>query len=87
MSATMDLCFKESIRMWVAFPMGRRNDSKEDIKIPGTSEIIPAGALAAYNTIDVHYNDKLYPQPHMWDLARHAEGRREYEKESHGYMG
>lgn len=46
MSASLDLCYKECIRMWVAFPMGRMNEGTTDIKIPGTNEIIPAGGLA-----------------------------------------
>ncbi|KAH6722844.1 putative cytochrome P450 [Leptodontidium sp. MPI-SDFR-AT-0119] len=87
MSASLDLCYKECIRMWVAFPMGRMNEGTTDIKIPGTNEIIPAGGLACYNTIDVHYNEKLYPQPLKWDPARFGEGRKEMEQEAYGFMG
>lgn len=84
MSPSLELCYKECIRMWVAFPMGRVNEGTTDIKIPGTNEIIPAGGLASYNTIDVHYSEKLYPQPLKWDPARFGEGRKEMEKEAHG---
>jgi cytochrome P450 len=84
MSHAIDMCYKECIRMWVAFPMGRMNEGSEDIVIPGTSQIIPAGGLASYNTIDVHYNEKLYPQPLKWDPARFGEGREEMKQEAHG---
>ena len=70
--------------MWVAFPMGRMNEGSKDIVIPGTNEIIPAGGLASYNTIDVHYNEKLYPKPLSWDPARFTEGREEMKQEAHG---
>lgn len=84
MSSMIDMCYKECIRMWVAFPMGRMNEGKEDIVIPGTNEIIPAGGLASYNTIDVHFNEKLYPEPMKWDPARFGPGRKEMEQEAHG---
>ncbi|RMZ83615.1 hypothetical protein DV738_g927, partial [Chaetothyriales sp. CBS 135597] len=84
---SIDLCYKEAIRMWVAFPMGRLNDTKEAIPIPGTDEVIPPGAFACYNTIDVHYNDKLYPDPMRWDPERFRDGREEYKNEAYGFMG
>ncbi|EME79061.1 uncharacterized protein MYCFIDRAFT_204672 [Pseudocercospora fijiensis CIRAD86] len=87
MSETIDLCYKECIRMWVAFPMGRMNEGTTDIKIPGTDEVVPAGGLCCYNTIDVHYSEKLYPEPLKWDPARFGEGRKEMEQEAHGFMG
>lgn len=84
MSPSIDLCYKECIRMWVAFPMGRVNEGSEDIIIPGTNEIMPAGGLISYNTIDCHYNPKLYPEPMKWDPARFSEGREEMKQEAHG---
>ena len=84
MSSGIDHCYKECIRMWVAFPMGRVNEGEQDIQIPGTKEIIPAGGLACYNTIDVHYNEKLYPKALSWDPARFGEGREEMKQEEHG---
>lgn len=84
MSVSLDLCYQEAIRMWVAFPMGRYNDTSEPIPIPGTNEVIPAGSFACYNTIDAHYNEKLYPEPMKWDPERWREGRKEFEAEIHG---
>lgn len=84
MSASLDLCYTEAIRMWVAFPMGRFNDTSDPIPIPGTNEVIPPGSFACYNTIDVHYNEKLYPDPMKWDPERWREGRKEFEREAYG---
>ena len=84
MSASLDRCYKEAIRMWVAFPMGRFNDTPNPIPIPGTDEVIPSGSFACYNTIDVHYNEKLYPDPMKWDPERWVEGRKEFEREAYG---
>ncbi|KUJ11672.1 putative cytochrome P450 [Mollisia scopiformis] len=87
MSSSIDLCYKEAIRMWVAFPMGRFNDSPNPIPIPGTNEVIPPGSFACYNTVDVHYSEKLYPDPMKWEPERWLEGREEFKKEAYGWMG
>lgn len=84
MSESLELCYKEAIRMWVAFPMGRFNDTPDPIPIPGTDEVIPPGSFACYNTIDAHYNENLYPDPMKWDPERWREGRKEFEREAYG---
>lgn len=84
MSASIDRCYTEAIRMWVAFPMGRFNDTPNAIPIPGTEEVIPSGSFACYNTIDVHYNENLYPNPMKWDPERWNEDRQEFKKEAYG---
>ncbi len=68
----IDLLLKEAIRLHVAFPMIRQNMSPKPIPIPGTDEVIPAGSFVAYNTGDVHYNEKLYPNPRKLDPFREA---------------
>jgi cytochrome P450 len=78
------LCYKEAVRMWVAFPMGRLNDTPNPIPIPGTDEVIPPGSFACYNTIDVHYNEELYPDPMKWDPERFREGREEFKRQTYG---
>jgi cytochrome P450 len=84
MSASIDLCYTEAIRMWVAFPMGRFNDTDKAIPIPGTEEVIPPGSFACYNTGDVHYSEKLYPNPMKWEPERWQEGREEFKQEAYG---
>ncbi|SLM38961.1 cytochrome p450 [Lasallia pustulata] len=44
---SIDLCYKEAIRMWVAFPMGRLNDTPNPIPIPGTDEVSHPAASPA----------------------------------------
>ncbi|KAF3763196.1 cytochrome P450 [Cryphonectria parasitica EP155] len=83
----MDMCYKEAIRLWVAFPMGRFNVSPNAIPIPGSSEVLPSGSFASYNTMDVHYNEKLYPNPKKFDPERFMEGREEFKKETYGFIG
>lgn len=81
---SIDLCFKEAIRMWVAFPMIRLNMASQSVAIPGTDEVIPAGTFAAYNTTEVHFNPELYPDPYKYDPDRFREGREEFKKEAYG---
>lgn len=72
---SLDLCYKEAMRIWVAFPMGRFNDTPNAIPIPGTDEVIPPGSYACYNTFDCHYNPELYPNPKKYDPERFSEAR------------
>lgn len=84
MSESLELCYKEAIRMWVAFPMGRFNDTPDAISIPGSNRIIPPGSFACYNTIDAHYNEKLYANAMKLDPERWSEGRMESDQEAYG---
>ena len=81
---SLDICYKEAIRMWVAFPMLRLNVASEPLPIPRTSEVIPPGAFVAYHSADVHYNEDLYPKPTKYDPERFLEGREEFKKQNLG---
>lgn len=84
LSGSLDLCLKETIRMWVSFPISRKNITRRPINISGTDEVIPPGSYSAYHSSDVHYNEKLYPDPMRWDPERFCEGREEFKKEDYG---
>ncbi|KAE9364966.1 cytochrome P450 [Stipitochalara longipes BDJ] len=84
---TIEICAREAIRMYTAFPMFRLNLSPNSIPIPGTDEVIPANSFASYNTTDVHYNPELYPNPTMFDPDRYREGREEFKKQTYGFVG
>lgn len=71
---SVDLCFKEAIRMWVAIAMMRRNISGNAIPIPGTNEVIPPGSFVIYNTTETHYSEELYPDPFEFKPERWLEG-------------
>ena len=81
---SIDLCLKEAMRMWVAFPMIRKNLASEAIPIPRTGEVIPANGFVSYNSTDVHYNEELYPKPMKYDPERVLEGREEFKKQNFG---
>lgn len=67
---TIQLCYTEAIRMWVAFHMARQNISKDHIAIPGTDQTIPPGSYVTLNTMEVHFNPDLYQNPHKYDPQR-----------------
>ena len=79
----LELCFREAIRMHVAFPMTRYNESSKAIPIPGTNEVIPPGSMVAYHTGEAHFNERLYPIPGKIDPSRFGEGRNEHTKETY----
>lgn len=81
---SMDLCMKEVVRMWLSISAARRNIGKDPIPIPGSNEVIPPNTFAIYNTTEVHFSDKLYPDPTKFDPTRHIEGREEYKQEMYG---
>ncbi|KFY14210.1 hypothetical protein V492_02775 [Pseudogymnoascus sp. VKM F-4246] len=87
LSQSLELCFKETIRMWAVFPVSRRNITDHIINIAGTHEVIPPGGYTAYHSTDVHYNENLYPDPMRWDPERFCDGREEFKKEDYGYIG
>nr|A0A4P8DJC8.1 RecName: Full=Cytochrome P450 monooxygenase dmxR5; AltName: Full=Dimeric xanthone biosynthesis cluster protein R5 [Cryptosporiopsis sp. 8999]QCL09096.1 DmxR5 [Cryptosporiopsis sp. 8999] len=78
---SIDLCFKELVRMWVAISMMRRNISSR------TDEFIPAGSFAIYNTTETHFSEELYPDPHTFKPERWLEGNANVQKQAYGFVG
>lgn len=72
---SLQICYSEAIRMWVAFHMVRQNISRDPIPIPGTDQVIPPGSFVALNTMEVHFNPDLYENPGKYDPERWLEGR------------
>lgn len=81
---TFDLCLYEIIRVWTSFAVGRLNISGKAIPIPGSNEVIPPNAYAVWNSTELNFNEKLFPNPHKFDPMRFSEGRREFEQETYG---
>jgi cytochrome P450 len=81
---SVDLCFKEAIRMWVAIGMMRKNISSSAIPIPGTYEVIPPGSWAMYNTTETHFSEELYPDPYEFKPERWMEGNVDVKKQVYG---
>ncbi len=79
-----ELCLYEIIRVWTSFAVGRLNVSDQPIAIPGSDEVIPGGAYAVWNSTELNFDPKVFPEPRKFDPLRFTEGRREFEKEPHG---
>ncbi|KAE8556026.1 hypothetical protein EYB25_000725 [Talaromyces marneffei] len=84
---TLDICFKEAIRMWVVFSMMRKNIGSTPIELPGSNEVIPAGSYAIYNTAEIHLNPELYPEPTKYKPERWLPGNDYYKKVTYGFLG
>ncbi|KAM3430020.1 hypothetical protein MY4824_007906 [Beauveria thailandica] len=84
---TLDRCIFETIWVWTSFAVGRLNTSSEAILIPGSDEVIPAGAYGVWNSTELNFGPELCPNPRKFDPMRSTEGRREFEKELYGFFG
>lgn len=80
----LEICLRETVRIFVAFPMMRKNIGSEPIVVPETGEVIPVGSFASYNTTELHFSEELYPKPMTFDPSRWQTGREEYKKERYG---
>lgn len=81
---TIELCLKEAIRMWTSFSMVRLNESDKPISIPGSDEVVPGNTFVCYNSTEVNFSERLYPDANYFDPERFTEGREEFKKEAYG---
>ncbi|KAK2604246.1 hypothetical protein N8I77_007190 [Diaporthe amygdali] len=84
---SIELCLREVIRMWTSFNMGRLNTSKEPVPIPGSDHVVPGNTFIVYNSTEVNFSEKLYPNPYKFDPGRFLEGREEYKQETNSFTG
>ncbi|OCT49994.1 putative Cytochrome P450 oxidoreductase [Cladophialophora carrionii] len=84
---TINMCLKETIRMWTSFTVTRLNTSSKPIPIPDTDEVVPAKTFVIYNSTEVNFSEKLYPNPTKFDPERYNEHREEFKKETYGFLG
>ncbi|KAJ9605934.1 hypothetical protein H2200_009783 [Cladophialophora chaetospira] len=84
---TINMVLKETIRMWTSFSVTRLNTSSEAIPIPNTDQVIPAKTFVIYNSTEVNFDDKLYPNPTKFDPERYTEAREEFKQETYGFLG
>lgn len=81
---TIGLCLKEAIRMWTSFSMARFNESDRPIPIPGSDEVVPGNTFVCYNSTEVNFSEKLYPNANYFDPDRFTEGSEEFKRETYG---
>lgn len=81
---SIDLCLKETIRVWTSFAVSRLNTSSVPIPIPGSDEVIPGNTFVIYNSTEMNFSEKLYPKPAKFDPMRYTEGREEFKQEAYG---
>lgn len=81
---SFELCLTETIRMWTSFGVTRLNTSPDTIPIPGSDEVVPGNTFVIYNSTEVNFSEKLYPNPTKFDPERFTEGREEFKQEPYG---
>ncbi|KAJ7831018.1 cytochrome P450 [Mycena olivaceomarginata] len=70
-----DKCLKETLRLRIATPLHRLNDSGKDIDIAGT--LVPKGTILSFHSSFMHHNEEIYTEPLRWDPERFSEERAE----------
>ncbi|KAJ7927837.1 cytochrome P450 [Mycena leptocephala] len=68
-------CLKETIRLRIATPFHRLNDSGQDIELGGT--IVPHRTILTFHSSFMHHNEDFYTEPLRWDPERFSAERAE----------
>ncbi|KAJ7081266.1 cytochrome P450, partial [Mycena epipterygia] len=71
----LERCLKETIRLRVATPLHRLNDTEKDIQMG--SVLVPRGTIVSFHTSFVHHNEDIFKAPFVWDPERFSPGRAE----------
>ncbi|KAG8891054.1 hypothetical protein FRB98_000063 [Tulasnella sp. 332] len=83
---TLDLCVKETIRMFIQAPFMRKNISREQVVID-KDEVVAPGAIMLFYTAAVMMNPEIYKDPQVWDPARYLPDRAEDKSGQHVWVG
>ncbi|KAK7046554.1 cytochrome P450 6A1 [Favolaschia claudopus] len=70
-----DRCLKETLRLRIATPLHRLNNSGRDIDIAGT--LVPKDTILTFHSSFMHHNADIYQEPLVWDPERFNEERME----------
>ncbi|KAJ7129908.1 cytochrome P450 [Mycena crocata] len=71
----LDRCLKETLRLRIATPLHRLNDSGADIEMAGV--LVPKNTILSFHSSFMHHNEDIYTDPMTWDPERFTEGREE----------
>lgn len=65
----IDLCVKETLRMYPGLPILNRECTKT-YNIPGTTKIIPKGTAIVISLLGIHRDEKYFPEPNRYNPDR-----------------
>jgi hypothetical protein len=68
-------CLKETLRLRIATPFHRLNDSGKDMEITGT--VVPRGTILTFHSSFMHHSEDFYVEPLVWDPERFSAERAE----------
>ncbi|KAJ7459953.1 cytochrome P450 [Mycena latifolia] len=71
----LDRCLTETLRLRIATPLHRLNDSGKDIEIGGI--LMPEGTIMTFHSSFMHHNEDIYTEPLTWDPERFNDERKE----------
>ncbi|KAF7358741.1 Cytochrome P450 [Mycena sanguinolenta] len=78
-------CLKETLRLRIATPFQRLNDSGKDIDIAGTP--VPHGTILTFHSSFMHHNEDFYTKPLVWDPERFNRERAEDKRRPMAFVG
>ncbi|KAJ6518243.1 cytochrome P450 [Mycena vitilis] len=78
-------CLRETLRLRIATPLHRLNDSGADIDLGGT--LVPAGTILTFHSSFLHHNEDMYTAPLTWDPERFTDARAEDKAQPMSFVG
>ncbi|KAJ7775559.1 cytochrome P450 [Mycena metata] len=81
----LERCLKETIRLRVATPLHRLNDTGADIQMGGA--LVRQGTIVSFHTSFVHHDENIFTAPLVWDPERFTEERAEDKKTPLAFVG
>ncbi|KAJ7894871.1 cytochrome P450 [Mycena olivaceomarginata] len=66
---------QETLRLRIATPFHRLNDSGKDMEIAGT--VVPHGTILTFHSSFMHHSEDFYVEPLVWDPERFSAERAE----------
>ncbi|KAJ7911645.1 cytochrome P450 [Mycena leptocephala] len=71
----LNRCLKETLRLRLATPLHRLNDSGKDMELGGM--LVPMGTILSFHFSFMHHNEDIYTAPLTWDPERFSDAREE----------
>lgn len=77
----LDLCIKETTRMYPGLPILNRECTK-DYKIPGSKYVITKGTAIVISMMGLHRDEKYFPQADTFDPDRFTDEKHAYNEKA-----